>query len=69
MTRRASETSLDPYKDILGVDFAPRRLDDNLNAFADILQAIRRLRELDLTEVHPVVVFDPVGGHDDEAER
>ncbi len=65
MTESSKEPPLDPYKDIMGVDFTPERLDGNLQAFADILKAIRKLRELDLTEVHPAVIFDPTDGYDD----
>ena len=65
MTNSSGKPLLDPYKDILGVDFAPERLDENLQAFEDILNAIRKLRELDLTDVHPAVIFDPADGYGD----
>ncbi|HLI11709.1 MAG TPA: hypothetical protein VKY65_08935 [Alphaproteobacteria bacterium] len=57
-----SETPLDPYTDILGIDLPPERLAENLRSFGDILRALRKLRALDLTEVHPAVVFDPLCG-------
>lgn len=50
---------LDPYADILGVDFPAPRLRENLEAFASIAAEIRKLRSLDLTAVHPPIVFDP----------
>jgi putative NADH-flavin reductase len=50
---------LDPFQDILGVDHTPERLDENLAAYADILREIQKLRRLDLTEVHPAVIFEP----------
>ena len=65
MTNTSEKPPLDPYKDILGVDFTPERLDENLQAFEDILDAIRKLRELDLTDVHPAVIFDPADGYGD----
>ena len=65
MTNTSEKPPLDPYKDILGVDFTPERLDENLQAFADILNAICKLRELDLTDVHPAVIFDPADGYTD----
>jgi hypothetical protein len=43
----------------LGVEFAPERVAHNLTAYASILAEITKLRELDLSEVHPAVVFDP----------
>lgn len=46
-------------QDIIGLDLPDARLDEELAAFADIAAAIRKLRALDLTEVHPVVIFDP----------
>ncbi len=65
MTESSKKPPLDPYEDILGVHFTPERLDENLHAFADILKEIQKLRELDLTEVHPAVIFDPTDGYDD----
>lgn len=65
MTEMSKKSSLDPYKDILGVDFTPERLDENLQAFSDILKAIEKLRQLDLTDVHPAVIFDPAAGYDE----
>ena len=50
---------LDLARDVLGVDLSPERLAENLAAFARILEEIRKLRELDLTEIHPSIVFDP----------
>ena len=65
MTNGTENASPDPYKDILGVDFTTDRLAENLQAFEDILSAIRKLRELDLTDVHPAVTFDPSDGYGD----
>jgi hypothetical protein len=31
-----------------------------LDAFAPILREISKLRRLDLTDIHPAVIFDPV---------
>ena len=46
-------------QDLLGTRMTQQRLDENLAAFADVLAEIRKLRELDLTDVHPAVVFEP----------
>jgi hypothetical protein len=54
-----TRTPLDPYADILGVDFSEARLRENLEKFESIAAEIRKLRTLDLTEVHPPIVFDP----------
>jgi putative NADH-flavin reductase len=66
MTEKSKDAPLDPYKDIMGVDFTPERLGENLQAFAGILEAIKKLRELDMTNVHPSVIFDPTDGYDEE---
>jgi putative NADH-flavin reductase len=50
---------LDPYLDIIGVTFTPERLEANLATFRDILREIEKLRQLDLTDVHPAIVFEP----------
>jgi hypothetical protein len=50
---------LPPLQDIIGLDLPDAELARELEAFADIAAAIRRLRALDLTEVHPVVIYDP----------
>lgn len=49
----------DPYRDILGVVFTPERLQANLMAFDDIRREIEKLRQLDLTDVHPAILFEP----------
>jgi putative NADH-flavin reductase len=54
---------LDPFKDILGVDFTPERLEQNLDAFRAILEEIRKLRALDLTDIHPAVIFEPTAAY------
>lgn len=66
MTGTSTKAPLEPYRDILGVDLDPARLDANVQAFEDILNAIRKLRECDLTDVHPAVVFDPASGYEGE---
>ena len=49
----------DPYKELFGLDLPPERLQEVLAAYGDILAEIRKLRSLDLTDVHPSVVFEP----------
>jgi hypothetical protein len=50
---------LDPWTDILGVELDPERRAVVLEAFRDVLAEIRKLRALDLTDVHPCVIFEP----------
>ncbi|HUC18473.1 MAG TPA: hypothetical protein VMA37_12400 [Acetobacteraceae bacterium] len=47
-------------KEIIGLDLPDAELAEEVAAFADIAEAIRRLRMLDLTEIHPVVIYDPL---------
>lgn len=45
--------------EILGLELPIERLREVLAAYGDILAEIRRLRTLDLTDVHPAIVFEP----------
>jgi hypothetical protein len=56
--------ALEALEDVFGVAFAPERAVANLAAFRTILPEIEKLRELDLADVHPAVVFDPAPRHD-----
>jgi hypothetical protein len=49
----------DPFKDLFGLDLPPERLQEVLAAYADIVAEIRKLRSLDLTDVHPAIIFEP----------
>jgi hypothetical protein len=52
------DPNIEPYRDILGVDVSETRLQQNVEAFRSIMAEIRKLRGLDLTTVHPAIVFD-----------
>lgn len=68
MKRRLTEPNLQAFQDVLGLDLPHERLAEDLAAFADILAELRKLRRLDLTETHPVVIFDAAaafGGQSD----
>jgi putative NADH-flavin reductase len=54
-----NNTELDPFQEILGADATPERLQENLAAYRSILAEIQKLRQLDLTDIHPAVIFDP----------
>ena len=49
----------DLVRDVFGIELSPERLEENLAAFVRILEEIQKLRALDLTDVHPSIVFDP----------
>ena len=46
-------------RELLGIGPESERLEENLGAYRTILEEIAKLRTLDLSDVHPVVVFDP----------
>ena len=50
---------LDLVRDVLGIDLPPEQLAESLAAFARIFEEIQKLRALDLTDIHPSIVFDP----------
>jgi len=62
-----SDTASDPYRDILGLDLPPERLAEVVRLYCKILDEINVLRALDLTDVHPAVMFDPASGWDEDA--
>jgi hypothetical protein len=65
MTAAQNPNPLDPFRDLMGIDLPPERLRENLEAFRPILAEIQKLRALDLSAVHPTVVFrtlDPETG-------
>lgn len=45
---------------LLGIGPESARFSENLEAFRDILVEIRKLRRLDLRDIHPAIVFDPM---------
>lgn len=53
---------MDLWTDVIGLDLPPERRTELLDAFEAIAEEIARLRQLDLTDVHPAVVFDPTLG-------
>lgn len=46
--------------ELFGLKLDAARLDALIPELEGILHEIKKLRELDLTEEHPVVVFDPM---------
>ena len=50
----------DLVRDVLGISLEPERVEENLAAYADILQEIVKLRTLNLSNIHPAVIFSPI---------
>lgn len=57
----------DWLRDILGLDVDDERAAAVIAAYRDILAELRKLRALDLTDIHPAVVFSPVSSIDRQA--
>jgi hypothetical protein len=60
---RSKVTLMDIVKDVLGLDLSEERLTQLLAAFDDISREIKKLRSLDLANVHPAVIFDSLLGY------
>ena len=56
-------------REITGLDLDDRRLREVLVAYGAVRREIAKLRELDLTEVHPAIVFDPTIGSSGKPPR
>jgi hypothetical protein len=54
---------MDLWTDIIGLDLPPAERDALLAAFQAIAEEIAKLRTLDLSDIHPAVVFDPTLGN------
>jgi len=48
---------------LAGIPLAPERLAEVLDAYAPIFEEIAKLRALDLTDVHPAVIFEPTAAY------
>lgn len=49
----------DPIRELLGLDLPPERQAAVVAAYRDILANLEALRTLDLTDVHPAILFEP----------
>ena len=68
MSDPGSDLPLDPYRDILGLGLPPERLREVLDAFRAVLEEIQKLRQLDLTDLHPAVIFEPTAPYRKEPD-
>ncbi|MBV9782641.1 MAG: hypothetical protein JO264_02370 [Acidisphaera sp.] len=51
---------MDRLRDILGIELPDETMRAMLLAYETMHREIRRLRTLDLTDIHPAVVYDPL---------
>ncbi len=51
---------IEKLAEAFGIELAPERRAAVLTAFLPIAEEIAKLRSLDLTDVHPAVVFSPL---------
>jgi len=56
-------------QDLLGTSLSDERFSEVLAAFDDVLAEIRKLRSLDLKDVHPAVIFEPTASYRAEGEK
>jgi hypothetical protein len=56
-------------QDLLGTSLSDERFREILAAFDDVLVEIRKLRSLDLKDVHPAVIFEPTACYRAEGEK
>jgi hypothetical protein len=63
MTDPESNRPLDPYADILGLELPPERLAEVLDAFRGVLEELRKLRALNLTDIYPSIIFEPTAAY------
>lgn len=54
-----SKSRMDPWRDILGIELDEARRAEIVEAYSSILDEIKKLRALNLTDVHPSVIFEP----------
>jgi len=60
---------IDPWTDVMGLELTPERRAVVLEAYRDVLAEIAKLRTLDLTDVHPCVIFEPTAPYRLPTER
>jgi hypothetical protein len=51
---------IDLWKDVIGLDLVETERAALLDAYRTIAVEIAKLRSLDLTDIHPAVVFNPM---------
>jgi putative NADH-flavin reductase len=56
-------------QDLLGTSLSDERFPEILAAFDDVLAEIRKLRSLDLKDVHPAIIFEPTAPYRAEGEK
>jgi hypothetical protein len=57
--RRSQTSAMTLLESCSGTTFGSERLQQVYAAYAPILEEIAKLRSLDLSDVHPAVVFEP----------
>lgn len=68
-TTDSAPTPLSTMQDLLGTSLSDERFREILAAFDDVLAEIRKLRALDLKDVHPAVIFEPTACYRAEGEK
>jgi len=63
VTSAGDTVPVSTVQDLLGTNLSDERFRETLGAFSDVLAEIRKLRSLDLTDVHPAVIFEPTAAY------
>ena len=62
---KKNDPASDLWRAVTDVQVSPARLTSNLAAYSEILKEIQKLRELDLTDTHPAIIFEPTAAYRD----
>ena len=68
-TSDTTPASISTMQDLLGTSLSDERFREILVAYDDVLAEIRKLRSLDLKDVHPAVIFEPTARYRAESEK
>ena len=69
MASASDAAPISTMQDLLGTSLSDERFQEILAAFDDVLAEIRKLRSLDLKDVHPAVIFEPTAPYRAEGEK
>ena len=69
MASASDAAPISTMQDLLGTSLSDERFQEILAAFDDVLAEIRKLRSLDLKDVHPAVIFEPTAPYRAEREK
>jgi len=69
VTSASDAAPISTMQDVLGTSLSDDRFRESLAAFEDVLAEIRKLRSLDLKDIHPAVIFEPTAPYRAKGEK